>query len=458
MTFMSAKDTNDSNIMPTGAGRRPGVAGVFNGGRGFSVPNSEGRQAAGDYEYQQELIDNLMGRKAGNMTPYLFYTPLDRNGRYDPNVDRGINAWSNVVNGEGYSFSGSDAEVIGKALKGEIKTAEGKTLMDLMPANSRIVEYGPGETNAVMTKTHPFISALVQSDDKDVTGYVGIDKSEMFAMDGAQGITRIFDRTSVAIVGDFMKEPEYAVPEASGTNVVLIWGGPFQNAPEDTMSEVGQGLSPIDYMVRYFTIMNNTFGFDSRFVMTVDQNRNSKSYKPTPHFENFTLGGLHRAHFDGAILNENYDVNKFWEMQERKRRYGLRITEDDRLEFLGDGDFSQDIGLSDEEIVEQGYLPNATFSLNAKPKCTHKLRLRLKNGFEGAVQVEAESSGRPQVFSHKMHVDVVAWAARQGGYETEVIPVQDPANPLRDNKVILYGRSKSKGMNGSVVRPSFFGS
>jgi|GEM_PF-5925315 len=364
--------------------------------------------------FNQAFLRMLAGETRGGMSEFLFYTPkTNQNTSHHP--IRGGFAWDMHTKNAGYQFMQNFGAAFDHAV------TDG--LLDLLPENIKICENGPGSLSAVSTKTGHVLKRLAESGQHEVQSYLCIDKSSRYAIESAYWVQnhQYGVENAYAAEGDFMGQTT-TIKQGRGTPVVMMWGGPFANAPIEH-----NGQSALDYLKTYFLNMRAQHGLGSHFIIEVDLEDNinalEKSYAVAPlkdiqkrNFANFALSAFHRAAHNGTITNyrsaqtgkiasNKYPVNRLWRAWTNVETTTITIKNCDGKEKT---------------------IPYSMVDIGAIAKRNHII-----DTTEGSVRI-TKGESFSQILSHKWSEDIWHYAAQCAGAETRMFRT--------GKKAILWGK------------------
>ncbi len=301
---------------------RSQVVAVYMPRRDFSHPKVPQKTAKNPIStFRQAFMQTLQGKGQGLLTAHLYHEPANdgvpqmNHNIYSTLQQRfnrilyGGQAWDAFIKeGGAYQCGDSDINAINSAL------ADG--LVDSLPDNMRLVEYGPGGKNGV-PKPAQLIKSIMQQKPGQIYSYIAVDILNRFATESALEIHEEFNLRSFAIVGDFTTKEKLVMPKAAGTTqVVLSFGGGFANAPDYSLNQGHNGKANA---TAYFSQMNRQFGLGSYVLMSYHSERDPaklmQEYQRTDALEAFILSGFMRAVGEGIITDKNYDPFQHWKME-----------------------------------------------------------------------------------------------------------------------------------------------
>ncbi len=197
---------------------------------------------------------------------------------------------------------------------GILKLAIARGLVERLPPRIMLIEWGCGGVNGFQ-KTRLLIDAITQSDSHEIAACAFVDTVPSFAQESAQLASAAYGIPSHPVVGDFTKAGDINVPKLEGcTPVVVCFGGPFANAPDERNAG---GLGPKDNAAMYCRMANAQNGQGSRLLLTYqcdkDPERLTKQYRPTKAFERFIFSPLAWAVEEG-VISRSYDPHDYWRM------------------------------------------------------------------------------------------------------------------------------------------------
>lgn len=352
--------------------------------------------------FNPAFIRTVKGETRGEMTEFLFYTPKTNHTR-DKDLLLGGHAWDVHTRNTDYQFMQSFSALFDHATRGG--------LLELLPLNIKACENGPGSLPAVIAKTGHVMKILQQSEGHEVQSYLSFDKSSRYATEAAYWIQNEWGvDKSYALEGDFMHQNN-TIEHGRGTPVVMMWGGPFANAPI-----AHDGATALDELKTYFHNMRQQHGLGSHFMIEIDLEDDEealrKSYAVTPRrdqkkkaFSNFILSAFHRAVHNGTIVNDNYPVNSLWRSQASVSKASVIIKD----------------GNGNDRIIDYPLV-----SLDARAMKGHTIKTP-----QGNIDIRRNSKLRTQILSHKWPEEVWTYAAGTAGAETKVF--------RHGKKAILWG-------------------
>lgn len=302
--------------------QRSQVVAVYMPRRDFSQPKVPPKTTKNPIStFRQAFMQTLQGNGQGLLTAHLYHEPandgaLQMNDSTSSTLHQRFNrilyggqAWDAFIKeGGSYQCRDSDINAINSAL------ADG--LVNSLPDNMRLVEYGPGGKNGV-SKPAQLIKSIMQHKPGQIYSYVAVDILNRFATESALEIHEEFNLRSFAIVGDFTAREKLVMPKAVGTTpVVLSFGGGFANAPDHSLDNGHNGKANA---TAYFSQMNRQFGLGSYVLMSYHSERDPQKlmqeYQRTDALEAFILSGFMRALGEGIITDKNYDPFQHWKME-----------------------------------------------------------------------------------------------------------------------------------------------
>ncbi|HRK98156.1 MAG TPA: L-histidine N(alpha)-methyltransferase [Alphaproteobacteria bacterium] len=266
-------------------------------------------------------IDNPTNQ--GLLTTHLFYDlpssgPLASSSLpYDPiNILSGGKAWErhidDSIHNNTYSLLDNDEDVIKYAIQ--------HSLVQTLPRTIKFVSYGGG--NAFDRKEFRIVNAVVEDSNRDVSDFCAVDILERFAIGGAVAANRLFGIRSQGVVGDILCNGKLAIDETTGSPVVMIFGGSFENTPSTSNAP-----DPRESTAIAWAKMNIQHGLGSTVIKTFDTDqdpaRQEEAYSPSKNFEAFILSAFARAIQLGIIEDASYDVLENWRL---KREFDLQLS------------------------------------------------------------------------------------------------------------------------------------
>lgn len=266
--------------------------------------------------FKNAFMQTLRGQGNGLLTAHLYHepahdtvvkdTPDSRNGR----LLYGGFAWEAFVQ-EGGSYDILDSDM--KAIEDGLKDG----LIDRLPQNISIIEYGPGGKSGVRKPAH-LLQAIKQHEaGKSINSYTAVDILNRFATESALEIHEEFNLRAFAVVGDFTGKNKLVLPRTPGAvPVATTFGGGFANAPD--YSPI-QGRNGKTNAAVHFSQMNRQHGIGSYLLMTYHCERDPaklmEEYRRTENLEAFILSGFMRAVSEGVIVDTHYDPYSHWEIK-----------------------------------------------------------------------------------------------------------------------------------------------
>lgn len=264
-----------------------------------------------DRGFREAFFNSLRGTDKGTLIPFLYH---DSNGDKwkASQILYGSRAWEQLIQNRSYygSLQESDQGIILHAIE--------KGLLQQLPRNLRLIEYGPGEETAVQKKTFPIVTALLNSRSHRMNAYTAVDKVARFSRHAALLVSDLFsvetDLPCDATLGDFMNNGHLEISERNGTPVILTFGGTFFNAPS-----IEGNTSAIEMATHYMAKVNVQHGVGTHLVMTFNTEQDPKTlkkqYAPTKGLRSWIMSSFHRAVEEKLILNEDYDPDNYWNVE-----------------------------------------------------------------------------------------------------------------------------------------------
>lgn len=184
----------------------------------------------------------------------------------------------------------------------------------LPPGFIKFVSYGGGDINTFRGNELQIMDAVFKIRGEDFTEFCAVDLLEYFAMGQAITARTRYGLASHAILGDFTYNNRLAIPKISGSTVVMIFGGHFENTPYIE----GGNLSPQDTTALAWAKLNLQHNLGTTVIKTCDTNQSpdlvNGPYAPSKNFEAFLLSAFARATQQGVIEDPQYDVFERWKM------------------------------------------------------------------------------------------------------------------------------------------------
>lgn len=256
--------------------------------------------ASGDH-FLNDTLDLFRGVRAGHMNPYAFNEP-DLNISNDP--VRGGEYWHDfIASNADYYLVRSEADCIQNYAY---------EVAGILPENLMAVEFGPGETKAITTKTLPFIRAIKAKE------FVAVDVNSVYAHEAASFVANEGIQ-SHASVADFFHD-DLCLPDHQ--KVVSLFGGLMCNIPSI------KGVHPLQVLRSVFSIIRPHFNKGDYFVITQDACNDPEKLKAAydhPLIGKYILSILHKIKRD--LHTVNFDPSAF--------QYAMRYDDKMQCVILG---------------------------------------------------------------------------------------------------------------------------
>lgn len=266
--------------------------------------------------FRDDAIALFKGEKTGHMNAYAFNEP---NPAIPNDPVRGGEHWTNFIkNSWDYYLIPEESRLIERCAR---------DLGSLLPAQSTVVDLGPGEKRAVLAKTWPFIKGLNKP-----SQFIAVDVNNTFADNAANMIKALAKVPSRAVVSNFLEQNLETNPPA----IFSLFGGLLCNAAR---TDKHSGFVELTGNLKRVSRCNMKSG--DFLVITQDANQDEASLLRAythPDIAKYILSVLHKIKRDlntEGFDPECFEYNVKWNKDEHLLTLNALATEDQEFTLSG---------------------------------------------------------------------------------------------------------------------------